>query len=515
MAGGWEYLLDRPALRGLPLCAHRPYIADMMEGSRPRYEGPRDALSHAAAHDHLVQFYESEEFLHAIAGGFLAAGVNSGQPALAITAPRRREAFSRLLAAAGVDVERVGREGRLTFLDAAETLERVTRDGAPDFDRFRRVVGGAVEALAGGVPGRKVRVYGDVVDLSWRAGNPRGAVELEGLWNDLARTHPIVLMCSYAMDSLGDEPHSREIQEVLSRHGYVVPAESWAQAGDANARLREVVRLQHRARVLEHELDRRREMEQALREALDEKRRLEEGMRAQNETLTRAIRLSETFVGMLGHDLRNPLNAISTAAALVARRSETELISKPAMRIVRSSRRMARMIDQILDFTRIRLGKGLPLAPRPIDLAEICRLAAEELEGETAAPRVEIEGRGDVAGSWDADRLAQLVSNLVANALSHGRSGTPVSILIDGHDAREVVLHVFNAGSVPPALLPALFEPFAASSAGGREASHGLGLGLHISRQIATAHGGSIDVASSEERTRFTVRLPRSPSPRS
>jgi signal transduction histidine kinase len=510
-----EYLLDASPCGDSPPGAHRPYIAGMMVGSRPRSEGPLDALPHAAAHDHLVQFYESEECLHTIVGGFLAAGVSSGQPALAITAPGRRQAFSSLLTAAGVDVGRAGREGLLTFLDAAETLERVTRDGAPDFDRFRLVVGGAVERLVGGTPGRKVRVYGDIVDLSWRAGSPGGAVQLERLWNDLARTHPIVVMCSYAMDTLGDEPHTREIQEVLNGHAYVVPAESWAQAGDANARLREVVRLQHRGRVLEHELERRRDMEQALREALDEKRRLEERMRAQNEALTRAVRLSETFVGMLGHDLRNPLNAISTAATLVARRSETELISKPALRIVRSARRMARMIDQILDFTRIRLGKGLPLAPRTIDLVEVCRLATDELEGETAEPRVKIEASGDVAGCWDADRLAQLVSNLVANALSHGRPGTPVSILIDGHDACEVVLQVANAGSVPPAVLPALFEPFAASSAGGREASHGLGLGLHISRQIATTHGGSIDVASAEERTRFTVRLPRTPPPQS
>lgn len=486
-------------------------------GARLRFEGAMDEISRsAAAHDHVVQFYEDEEFLSGTVCGYLGAGLRGGEPVLAIASSAHREAFERCLAGAGIDVDRAARTGQLLLLDAVETLDAVMVDGEPRRDRFRAVVGGAVEALACGPFRGRVRAYGDMVDVLSRSGSLGAAARLEEMWNDLARVHALSLMCAYAIANFADDRHAHDMQLVLGAHSFVVPAESWAQAGDGNARLREVVRLQQRAYALEAELERRRTIESALRKALEDKKRLEDQMRRQNDDLVRNVRLAETFVGMLGHDLRNPLNAISTAAALVAHRAESDAIAKPAIRIVRSSRRMARMIDQILDFTRIRLGKGLPLDPRQIDLADVCRLATEELEGETEAPRVRLEARGDVGGTWDADRLAQLVSNLVGNALAHGVPGAPVSILLDGRGGDEVVLEVANAGSIPAELLPGIFEPFAASRGRAGGASRGLGLGLHITRQIATAHGGSIDVASSDEGfTTFTVRLPRVPPARS
>jgi signal transduction histidine kinase len=469
----------------------------------------------AALHTHVAQFYESDDFLSGSVGDYLAAGLRSGHPVLAVATPSHWRSLAQHLAADGIDVERATRGGQLVFLDASETLERFMVDGCPRWDRFRAVVGGAL-ATTGGRLDAGVHAYGEMVDVLWRRGNPRGAAQLEEMWNDLARTHRFSLLCAYAMGNFADERHGEDIEAVLDAHGFVVPGESWALSGDTHARLREVVRLQHRAHALEVELERRRAMEVALREALADNKRLEEHTRHQNEELAHAVRLAETFVGMLGHDLRNPLNAISTAAALVARRAESDAIGKPAVRIVRSAHRMARMIDQILDFTRIRLGRGLPLEPRSIDLAEVCRLATEELEGEAAAPRVRLEVRGDVAGTWDADRLAQLASNLVGNALAHGQPGAPVSILLDGTDRSEVVLEVANAGSIPADLLPGIFEPFTASRRAAAATSQGLGLGLHITRQIATAHGGSIEVASSDEGwTRFTVRLPRAPPARS
>ncbi|HET7825298.1 MAG TPA: MEDS domain-containing protein [Anaeromyxobacter sp.] len=465
-----------------------------------------------ALHAHVAQFYESDDFLSGSVGDHLAAGLRCGRPVLAIATAPHRSSLAQHLAADGIDVDRATRSGQLALLDAADTLERLMVDGCPRWDRFRSVVGGTLAALEGGRGTGMVCAYGEMVDVLWRRGNPGGAARLEEMWNELARTHPFSLLCAYSMSNFADECHEDDIHTVLGAHGWVVPAESWSLAGDADGRLREVVRLQQRAHALEVELDRRRAMEVALRETLAENRRLQEQTRQKNEELAHAVRLAETFVGMLGHDLRNPLNAIAQAAGLVARRAESDAIAKPAVRIVRSAHRMARMIDQILDFTRIRLGRGLPLEPRPIDLAEVCRLATEELEGEAQAPRVRLEARGDVAGTWDADRLAQLASNLVGNALAHGKPGAPVSIVLDGTSRSEVVLEVENAGSIPADLLPGIFEPFTASRQAASAASNGLGLGLHITRQIATAHGGSIDVASSGDGwTRFTVRLPRMP----
>jgi PAS domain S-box-containing protein len=243
-----------------------------------------------------------------------------------------------------------------------------------------------------------------------------------------------------------------------------------------------------------------------------DRNRLEDELRAQNEDLARTVRFSEMFVGILGHDLRNPLSAIATAASLLRRRADSEKIAKPAARILNSSARMGRMIDQLLDFTRIRLGKGIPVDERTTDLAEVCRLAMDEFESAGEADRLRLQLVGDSVGLWDVDRLLQLVSNLVSNALTHGQSPGVVTIRVDGSDSRYLNLEVHNAGVVPPEVLPLLFEPFRSGTNKKEERSNGLGLGLFISQQIALAHSGTIDVTSSAaEGTRFIVKLPRNP----
>jgi signal transduction histidine kinase len=172
---------------------------------------------------------------------------------------------------------------------------------------------------------------------------------------------------------------------------------------------------------------------------------------------------------------------------------------------------MARMIDQLLDFTRIRLGKGLPLSRSQNDVAEVCRLAIDELDGESS--RVELHVSGATVGSWDGDRLMQLVSNLVGNGLSHGERTAPVRVAVDGTRPGEVKIEVGNAGVIPDVVLPLIFEPFRSGKDRKEDQSSGLGLGLYISQQIVLAHGGSIEVRSTqEEGTGFTVRLPRTQS---
>jgi signal transduction histidine kinase len=239
-----------------------------------------------------------------------------------------------------------------------------------------------------------------------------------------------------------------------------------------------------------------------------DRKRLELELKRQNEELLRTVRFSEMFVGILGHDLRNPLSAITTAASLLARRAETDKVSRPAARILSSAGRMARMIDQLLDFTRIRLGQGLPLSRSENDLAEVCRMAIDEVDG--AGEGVDLRVRENTVGSWDGDRLMQLVSNLVGNALAHGAGTAPVQVIADGHSAEEVVLEVKNAGAIAPAVLPIIFEPFRSGKDRKEDQSSGLGLGLYITRQIVFAHSGSIEARSTqEEGTCFTVRLPR------
>jgi two-component system sensor histidine kinase/response regulator len=208
-----------------------------------------------------------------------------------------------------------------------------------------------------------------------------------------------------------------------------------------------------------------------------------------------ASRLKDRFIGILGHDLRNPLTAITNSAHLLLRASDLpERHHNSAARILRASERMAQMIRDVLDFTRGQLGGGIPVEPTHADLAEICRRVVDETKAVHPQREIVLATRGDLSGHWDGARLEQVVSNLVGNAVHHGQGQILVEAICQEHD---VVLRVRNGGPpIPPEELPILFEPFNKGQSGGRR-TEGLGLGLYIVKEIVRAHGGTVQVQSS------------------
>ena len=230
--------------------------------------------------------------------------------------------------------------------------------------------------------------------------------------------------------------------------------------------------------------------------------------------LEETIRYNELFAGVLAHDLRNPLGAMMTAAQLVLMRREGENAkgdreSKPLSRILSSGQRMTTMIDQLLDFTRARSGGGIAIELHESNLADLCTQAVGELELAHPEWRVQCEVAGDQRGSWDSDRLLQVISNLVGNAGQHGVPDAGISLKLDGTAPDQVRLEIRNRGAIPETLLPHLFDPFR-STRHRRAQSRGLGLGLFIVREIVRAHGGTVEVSSSEVAgTTFSILLPR------
>jgi PAS domain S-box-containing protein len=248
------------------------------------------------------------------------------------------------------------------------------------------------------------------------------------------------------------------------------------------------------------------DIDEAKRNAIERAQLLEREQSARQEA-ERAAKLAELFVAVLGHDLRNPLNAIQMGGTLLARTGD-EPGRQIAARITSSAQRMARMIEQILDFSRIRSGQGLPHKPTTMDLRDVLSRVAQELTSARGGERVGIEMDGDTMGRWDDDRLAQVFSNLIANALEHSPEGAAVRVSVDARDATSVAIAVHNPGAIPGELVADLFEPF--RKARQHAKSRGLGLGLYITRQIVEAHGGTIDVTTSDGGgTRFRVVLPR------
>lgn len=217
--------------------------------------------------------------------------------------------------------------------------------------------------------------------------------------------------------------------------------------------------------------------------------------------------LREQLIAVLGHDLRTPLSAVRMGADIL----ESKLLDRPERRLATaiqsSAKRMGSLIENILDFARGRLGSGIPVEPKMVAnlQADFERVISEIAE---AYPAAVIEHSVNVpqANLCDPVRLCQLLSNLLANAVTHGRQGTPIKVNVgveDGH----LVLRVWNEGvPIDPELMPKLFQPYTRSELGQRE---GLGLGLYIAAEIIRGHNGTVCVVSNEvEGTSFTVRLP-------
>jgi len=234
---------------------------------------------------------------------------------------------------------------------------------------------------------------------------------------------------------------------------------------------------------------------------------------AQKRQEAEALQLADferQILGIVSHDLRNPLSVIRISASmLLAREGLDERQSKSLTRIISASDRATRLIRDLLDFSQARLGGGISVKRKKMDLFELTRGVVEEHVASHPERELELEQQGDGTGEWDGDRLAQVLGNLVGNALQHGSPDTPIQVRCQGLP-EEILLEVHNTGTpIDPAQLPSLFEPFRR----GRQAGSGagsVGLGLYITRQLVLAHGGHIGVTSTEEEgTRFTVRLPR------
>lgn len=231
--------------------------------------------------------------------------------------------------------------------------------------------------------------------------------------------------------------------------------------------------------------------------------RQRQALARQLEEHRQLVRTAEMMAGVLGHDLRNPLGAIvSSAEVLHLIAPDDTRIQKIAHTITSSSGRMKRLIDQLLDFTTARLG-ALPVRRADIDLRDLAEHAIAELRSRHPGIRLVVDG--DVRGRWDPDRMLQVLSNLVSNAVTHGQKDCGVDVRISGSSADGVVvIEIQNTGEIPERVRAQIFSPFITGERAG-----GAGLGLYIVHHIVQAHGGTIAASSDAGATLMRVVLPR------
>lgn len=233
--------------------------------------------------------------------------------------------------------------------------------------------------------------------------------------------------------------------------------------------------------------------------------------------LQHAADFQQRLIGISGHDLRNPLSVITMAASLLSESvlPEAKRISLSRM-IAASAERMGRIVEDLGDYSRARVGVQLPLFPRPCDFHRICHDVLAEVRATNPDRVITYDADGYAMGTWDPDRMKQVLSNLLTNAVKYGSAEHPISL----RWKRDAELHVevANRGApIPPDLLPEIFEPFrlGESPATNEKAKNSLGLGLFITREIVRAHGGDVSVTSTDaDGTTFAFRLPPEAAPR-
>ncbi|MEC5409981.1 HAMP domain-containing sensor histidine kinase [Paraburkholderia sp. MPAMCS5] len=247
-----------------------------------------------------------------------------------------------------------------------------------------------------------------------------------------------------------------------------------------------------------------------------------------NEAIDQALAESVTFfsaeveqsrnllLGMLGHDMRSPLQAIQVTASYLAALNAGERVSDAAGRLVRSGARIQALLDDLTDFNRSKLGLGINVVPADVNLADLFTDELDELRALYPDRQLELRVSGELRGLWDGHRMQQLLQNLVINAIKYGAQDAPVRVEVTG-DPMNVRVDVINTGpAIDRATLARVFDPLTRGrdERGQREDSAGsLGLGLFIASEIARAHHGEIQARSDEKDTSFSVSLPRAATP--
>ncbi len=473
-------------------------MSELHDPTRTDTGGTADSSPWASPPGHLVQFYESDDFLAEAASRFLADGVAAGEALLVIATPAHAAGIVAGLAAKGLGVARAQEDGRLAVIDAGQCLDRLLVAGMPSWEKFEREIGGAIARSIGASPASRVRAYGEMVDVLWRTGRQGAAIELEAFWGRLLGRYRLSLLCAYVMGNFFKESDSAAFRHVCDLHDRVLPPQPWAATTSDDLRLRQISILEQRALALETELQHRNELEEALRCA-----------REQAEAASRA---KDEFLAMLGHELRNPLSPIVTALELMKLRGDGRL-GREAQVIERQTRHLVRLVDDLLDVSRVTRGV-LELRRQTVDLRDVLAKATE-----IASPLLEVRQhhfevqappRGTLFVDADEARLSQVIANLLTNAAKYTPPGGHVT-LEARREGREVLVEVRDDGNgIAPELLPQVFDLFVQGRRTLERGEGGLGIGLALVRSLTQLHGGTVSAksAGAGKGSAFTVRLP-------
>jgi signal transduction histidine kinase len=441
---------------------------------------------------HSVQFYEEDSFLLDSLTKLIGTTLVQGNVNIIFATPEHRRELAKRLKARGLDLEVAANLGRYCVLDAAEALSGFMVHGVPNAALFHSFMGyilSSIKPTAEGKPPRIV-LFGEMVALLWSQGNFDAALKLERLWNDLARSHSFHLYCAYPMKGFNQEGHSQAFLNICAEHSHVLPTENYTALASEDDRLRHISLLQQRALTAETEAAGRLRAEEALRHS---------------EKLAATGRLAAS----IAHEINNPLEAISNAIylALSSPPSEIPLYLKLADEELA---RVAQITKQTLGFYREAATPGIVKLSTLLD--DLIALYSRKLEAKNLSIKKQYRDELEI---WGLEgELRQVFANQITNAIyAMPRSGC-LTIRIrrskswsNGQCPGTAVSLLDNGSGIAPESLTKIFDPFFTT-----KQDVGNGLGLWITHDIVTRHGGSIRARSNARPgasgTIFTTFLP-------
>jgi signal transduction histidine kinase len=456
------------------------------------------------SHAHSVQFYGDDVFLLEEMSRFIGSALGAGDAAIVIATKAHRDGLAQRLMERGLDIDLTITQGRYVALDAAETLAQFMVDGRPDAARFNELIGSVIELSATMAQGEHPRVaaFGEMVALLWAEGKPEAAIELEQLWNDLARTHSFDLLCAYPMNFFSQSGDGELFGRVCGAHSHVIPAEDYISLTDEGERLRAITILQQKAQALENEIEERRKAQQALHE--------------KNDELREAVATRDEFLSVAAHELKTPVTSLRGFAQLLLRDTRRKR-DIPAERlefaldaIELQTAKLSQLVARLLDTAQIEAGK-LRIEPVRTDLVGLVHSALAQQQGGANYTFV-FDGPKHLEALVDPVRFEQALTNLLDNAVKFSPQGGTVTVQLRHGDDGSIRLSVTDHGiGIPNGEREHIFGRF--HQAHDERHLSGMGLGLFITREIVQLHGGFIGIEEPEDGgSRFVITLPYSNS---
>ncbi|HSE32348.1 MAG TPA: ATP-binding protein [Pyrinomonadaceae bacterium] len=470
--------------------------------------------------EHFVQFYEKDDFLIDSLCRFVTEGLQASETVVVAATDEHLNALNRRLSQQGLDVVAAITTGNYVPLSAEATLAEIKSDGRLSAERARELIGNTV--LQTLVSGRRLRVFGELVELLCAEGEIEAAIELENLWNEVKLTQPFSLFCAYSIQGLTQQ----SITDVCRTHAHVIPAESFTTLPSSDSQARAIAVLQQKAQRLESEMEERLRAEENLRLAKEQLESQvaelgqlvagEQSARAEAET---ANRMKDEFLATVSHELRTPLNAIIGWTHMLRRgRLDDETESRALETIERNAKAQAQLVEDILDVSRMISGK-LRLQKAPVDLVSVITGAVDSVQLAATSKNIEVHISLETGAQYvrgDANRLQQIVWNLLSNAIKFTDDGGRVEVGVERRNS-QIVITVTDTGlGIRKEFLPHVFDRFRQEDGASTRRHSGLGLGLALVKHLVELHGGRVSVASEGEGrgASFTVELPLAPENR-